>query len=101
MKKETILIFSSLTVAALLGIYGQDLAYFLDGMKEIKLPVYYLTGITLVSILLFITTLFLIYTFVIHEKIKKTRLVPYIFLTLLIGIPTSLFSLFAVAMWWE
>lgn len=54
MKKVNIFIFGSLILATLLGRYGQDISYFLDEHMKVTRPVYYLTVITVISIVLFL-----------------------------------------------
>lgn len=101
MKKANIFIFGSLILATLLGRYGQAISYFLDEhMKETK-PVYYLTVITMISIVLFLVTY--LFTYIVFKKRDVTAEVQrlYLFVIGVIGLITSIWSLFVLIMWWE
>ena len=95
MKKAEFLILGSVILATILGIYGQDMAYFIGDMIETAEPLYALTILTVSSLLLFGATP--IFTFKIA---RKKVFVPYLLVNGVLGIPISLFSIFVLAMWW-
>ena len=91
--KEKI-ICASLIIATIFGIFGQDIAYFLNENFIKSYPIYYLTSLTVISMFLYISSMLFIF-------IKKTKhtleIVSVIFI---IGFPVSCWSLFCTAMWW-
>ncbi|MEH7294824.1 hypothetical protein COJ92_27515 [Priestia megaterium] len=100
MIKANLLICISLILATVLGIFGQDISYFID--KDImKLsPIYYLTAITYISIFLYLLTILLTYIFNKKNKLKKSILDLYWPVILGFSLFISFWSLFVLAMWW-
>lgn len=97
MKKVKLVTFVSFILAFILGVWGQGIAYFLrDSIVDI-LPIYYLTAITIISIILFIISFFL--TFYLYETDNKKALL-YQLVILIVGGLTSFWSLFVLIMWW-
>lgn len=89
-----------LILATSLGLFGQDVAYFLDTHIGVFHPLSYLTAITILSILLYIINFIQLCLLLIKNKLKGKRFMTYLTVTLLLGIPTSLWSIFVLAMWW-
>lgn len=89
---------SSMILATILGIYGQDIAYFLNRTVVTVSPVYFLTIITAASVLLFLVTPVLVYKLNINSDIKRYAMTVGV--NFLISIPISLWSLFVLIMWW-
>lgn len=59
-------------------------------------PIYYLTGLTMISVFLYLVT----YISIKKQKIVKDKFGVYPLAICAIGLPTSLWSLFVLAMWW-
>ncbi|GEN87923.1 hypothetical protein OSO01_26620 [Oceanobacillus sojae] len=53
MKKNNIIVLGSFILAVILGIFGQDFAYLLNGIFPESYPIYNLSVLTLISIFLF------------------------------------------------
>ncbi|WP_141431130.1 hypothetical protein [Bacillus sp. 03113] len=100
MIKANVLILGGIILATILGIFGQGISYFMnENIAEIY-PVYYLTALTMISVFLYLVTPVLIYISIKKQKIEKEKFGVYVLVTCAIGLPTSLWSLFVLAMWW-
>jgi hypothetical protein len=93
------IIYVSLITATLFGIFGQDIAYFLNEYFIKSYPIYYLTALTVISMFLYISSM--LFIFIQYKMQKQTKnaleIASVIFL---IGFPVSCWSLFVTAMWW-
>ncbi|NEU04842.1 hypothetical protein [Clostridium senegalense] len=101
-KRFKIFMFGNILLATILGVFAQDIAYYIsDNINIVKLSaVYCLTALTLISILLFLITPILICRCIKKQGQKKGRFIIYIFIDSIIGILTSTFSMFVMIMWW-
>ncbi|MGG1218767.1 hypothetical protein [Priestia endophytica] len=97
--KANICICILLTVATALGIFGQDMAYFLEGVIGIN-ALYCLTFTTIVTVLLYIVTGICLYIFTRKSKISKKGIEIYWTGIIGISIVLSFWSIFVLAMWW-
>lgn len=95
-KRLKIFICGSIALATLLGLKAQYIAYYIGNHIEKISPLYCLTVLTVISIILFLITHLLIYKFI--QKQKKFD--PYIIINSIVGIYVSSFSLFVMIMWW-
>ncbi|MFS0824724.1 hypothetical protein [Bacillus sp. 1P02SD] len=100
MNKGHIVIWILMIIATVLGIYGQSLAYFLENIINTDNVVYYLTAITVLSILIYLVTPLLAYLMIKFEKIDDRFILLYILIFGMIGIFVSLWSVFVCVMWW-
>ncbi|MFJ7736461.1 hypothetical protein ACIQ2D_08955 [Lysinibacillus sp. NPDC097287] len=100
MKKVHVLIFGSLILATIVGVFGQGIAYFMNENIVKTYPIYYLTALTMISIFLYLVTFAL--TYIYFKKLKNENDIfgLYLFAICFLGLPTSLWSLFVLAMWW-
>lgn len=89
-------------LATILGVYAQQIALYCSGEYGVhtELALIILTISTIVSILLFITVPISIYIFMKKVTVKKRVFVMYIVADILIAIPTTMFSVFALLMNW-
>ncbi|GGP13283.1 hypothetical protein GCM10011346_32820 [Oceanobacillus neutriphilus] len=87
-------------MAIILGIFGQDFAYLLNGIFPESYPIYNLTILTLISIFLFLNSLVMIYFQYKKQRMNKEKLGRYITLFVIAGLLTSWWSLFVLIMWW-
>ncbi|WP_431027010.1 hypothetical protein [Lysinibacillus sp. LZ02] len=101
MVKSNILIFSCLTLATIFGIFGQDVAYFMNENIASIAPIYYLTILTATSVFLYLVTIVLTYIASKKKILDKNKLGVYFLIIGFISILTSLWSLFVLAMWWS
>lgn len=99
-KKSKVIIFGSFILGIILGIFGQDFAYFLNSIFPESYPIYNLTILTLISIFLILNSLIMIYFQYKIQRINKEKLGIYITLFVIAGLLTSWWSLFVLAMWW-
>ncbi|XID93878.1 hypothetical protein ACF3MZ_04950 [Paenibacillaceae bacterium WGS1546] len=100
MVKSNILIFGSLTLATILGIFGQGITYFInDTFVEIDL-ISCLTILTVTSILLYLAAVLFAYIAGKKKMIDKNKIRRYFPIIGSIGTLTSLWSVFVLAMWW-
>lgn len=100
MIKINVLIFGSMILATILGVFGQGLAYFMNENIVKTYPIYYLTALTMLSIFLYIVSFVLTYVYLKMRKIEKEIFDLYLIAICLLGLLTSLWSLFVLAMWW-
>lgn len=71
-------IYINIIVATILGIYCQSLSYAINDKIEKISPLYWLTILTIISILLFLTNHRLIHKYINMQE--KERYVPYIYI---------------------
>lgn len=88
-------------LATILGVYGQDISYYINNSIENFSPIFYLTIITLISILLFLTPPMLISQFNKKQKNESEGFNLYFGFNAVICAMTSAFSLFVLLMWWS
>jgi len=86
-------------LALLLGVYAQDISYYMSENTVELLPSYFLRIITITSILLFIIPPILIVKLNKKRNIGKEGFTLYFLINFLIGIPTSMWSLLVFIMW--
>jgi len=86
----------SLIFATILGIYGQDISYFLNERNPTIELTTVITIVTILSIGLYIINPILLFKFL---KLKKVYLIACIIASSLIGLRISMFSFFVWAMW--
>lgn len=102
-KKFKFLICVNIILATIVGVYAQDIAYYIVGDYSVsvsELYLYLLTILTALSIVLFLTTPILVYRFIKKTLIEKQIFTIYLMSNILIGIQTSMFSVFVLAMSW-
>jgi len=86
-------IFLSFILASILGIFGQDLASMLNRhLMEIN-TTYYLTFLTITSLVVYV------FTFVYSYKRLRNPVLTSV--TGLVGVLISCWSLFVLVMWWS
>ena len=101
MKKWHFLLWVLIISATLLGLFGQALAYFVDEIMASNVPpIYYLTIITVISIILYLATPFLVSVLVKFKKTDNKFNDVYILGTVMVGLIVSLWSVFVCIMWW-
>lgn len=97
--KIRILLYGSMFVAIVLGVYAQDIAYFLHNNWSISLLVG-LSIATIFSILLFLIPPILLSKVNKQNKVRKKEINIYLGINTLIGIIISAFSLIVLVAWW-
>jgi len=97
--KTRLSLYGNMFLAVLLGVYAQDIAYFLN--NTLKVPL--LTGITAATIF---SISFFIFPPILATKANRDRKVGkrefniYLVINILIGIIISFFSLIVLIAWW-
>ncbi|API92417.1 hypothetical protein J32TS6_41740 [Virgibacillus pantothenticus] len=95
------LIFVCFFIGILLGLYGQDLAYFLNEKVYTAIyPIYYLTASTITSISMFLISLLFVYIAAKKKILSKTISSRYAWSIFITGFFISCWSMFVLAMWW-
>ena len=85
-------------MATIFGLFGQSIAYFMNEHIVKTAPIYYLTGLTIASYTFYLLpTIFVIFK---RKLIKFNTLIYFLLFVFSIGVPTSTWSLFVLAMWW-
>jgi hypothetical protein len=87
-----------LSLAIIFGVFAQGIAYFLhENIWEVT-PVYYLNVISILSVILFIAALIYV-----NKSFKPTTETVnrnlYYAITIMLAVPTTLWSFFVFAMW--
>lgn len=100
LNKAHFFIWILMIIVTVLGIYGQSFAYLLEDITNTGHVVYYLTILTVISILLYFVTPFLANLMIKFEKIDDRFIPLYILIFGMIGIFVSLWSFFVCVMWW-
>ncbi|WP_077622375.1 hypothetical protein [Sediminibacillus massiliensis] len=91
--------FGCLFSAILIGILGQDIAYFLyDHLAKVN-PASYLAVLYTCSFLLFLLSVVSALVQVRYRKIKKETISLYLLVIFTIGVPATVWSLFVMAVW--
>lgn len=96
-----ILIGLMVLAATALALFAQGLAYFLhDHILGAIGPIYYVTIFTVLSVGLYVATLYVIYTSRIKGELDKNGFLAIFPITMTISVVASAWSLFVLAMWW-
>lgn len=100
-KKFKVFICVNIILATLIGVYAQNITCYIVGDSLARNPVlYWLTILTVLSVVLFVATPILIYRFIKKTSVEKCVFIPYLIANSLIGILTSIFSIFVLVMSW-
>ena len=87
-----------LLLAILLGVFAQGIAYFLNENIWSVAPVYYLNIITILSVVMFVAAFIYV-----KKRFKPTTETVnrnlYYAITIMLAVPTTLWSFFVFAMW--
>ncbi|WP_153721671.1 MULTISPECIES: hypothetical protein [Sporosarcina] len=100
MMKMTLSIMISMIIATILGVYGQGMAYFMTDYAVDINPVYYLTGFTVISLLLYVVSFILASLLMKNKSISDWKVSGALLAISIIAVPISMFSFFVTAMWW-
>lgn len=100
-KKLKLFICANTILATIIGVYAQDITCYLVGdFLVTNLVLYWLTILTVLSIALFVVTPMVICRFIKKSSIEKRVFTPYLIANGLIGVLTSMFSIFVLVMSW-
>jgi hypothetical protein len=91
---------SSVILASFLGIFGQGMAYYFNENFFRISPLFYLTLLTIVSLILYITSILLTFILYMKREILSVDFWTYFSLIGFIGLFISSWSIFVLAMWW-
>ena len=98
---KIVIILGSLILATIFGVYGQGMSYYLnENLVEIA-PIYYLTFLTILSVFLYLISFVLTYLQYRKHRNNNNKLGLYSSYVIgCIGLLTSCWSVFVLAMWW-
>lgn len=96
--KTRVFLYGGILIAVVLGVYAQDIAYFLHNNLAIPLMAG-LSAATILSILLFLGPPILVSGFNKKHKIGKKEFDIYFGINLLTGVVISAFSLIVLIAW--
>lgn len=88
-------------LATMLGVYGQDISYYINNIIGNFSPLFYLTIITSISVLMFLIPPTLISKFNKKQKNEVEIFNLYYGINAVIGAMTSVFSLLVLLIWWS
>lgn len=95
-----IMISAAILIAAFLGLFAQDIAYYFEDHLFYEPALKMLTIVTITSVSLFILA-FIAGTILLSiERIKPKVYIRLLIANVFIGFFVSLWSLFILAMWW-
>ncbi|QMT15983.1 hypothetical protein H1Q58_08245 [Planococcus maritimus] len=100
MKKYHGIWMASFLLATIFSIGGQGIAYSLSKHFMPIMPVYYLTGVTILGYLLYLQTAFLLFRLLKNKNFTCKYLKPIAVLLFIIALHASGWSFFVTAMWW-
>ncbi|AVR00113.1 hypothetical protein ACTWPF_05255 [Oceanobacillus sp. M65] len=87
-------------VAILTGFCAQSIAYFLNDYLFKSYPIYYLTGTSIISLLLYLSSFVFTYIQFKKQRIEKDRMEAYFAIFGILGLLTYSWSFIVLAMWW-
>lgn len=91
----------NIILATLMGVYAQGITCYIVGdYLDRNIVLYWLTILTVLSIVLFVATHIVINIIIGKISIEKVVFKPYLIANGLIGILTSVFSIFVLVMSW-
>lgn len=100
-RKFEIFVSINIILATIIGIYAQDITYYIVGDTLARTSLLYcLTIVTVISIVLFLTPPLLIYNGIKQSKLSKPVFIKYLMADAIIGSLTSIWSLFVLIMCW-
>ncbi|WKA60272.1 hypothetical protein QWY16_09260 [Planococcus shenhongbingii] len=100
MKKFYAMLIGSFLLATIFCVFGQGIAYFLSEYFVSLSPIYYLTGLTIFGILLYLASGFLLFRlFTKQEAVSKNREF-YLLILFTVAPSASTWSFFVTVMWW-
>jgi hypothetical protein len=97
--KKSILILGSFILATFLGLFAQDITWFIESITSIFEPITYLTVITLGSYFFYILAYFLMFYGNSKSRLPENTFISFLnVLFSFIGILVSVFSFFVLSM---
>lgn len=97
--KKSILILGSFILATFLGLFAQDITWFIESITSIFEPITYLTVITLGSYFFYILAYFLMFYGNSKRRLPENTFISFLnILFSFIGILVSVFSFFVLSM---
>lgn len=87
-------------LATVLCIFGQGMAYFLSEYFVPISPVYYLTGMTILGIFLYLVAGFLLFRLFKKQEFASNNRPFYLLILFTVGPIASIWSFFVTVMWW-
>ena len=99
-KVLSVILFSMTLIAAFLGIYGQDIAYYFEDHLFYESPFKTLIIVTVTSVSLFLLTFIIEIILLAVQKIKPKVFIMLLITNGVVGFFISWWSLFVLAMWW-
>lgn len=100
MKKFYGLLIGTFVLATIFSVFGQGIAYFLSEHFLPIWPAYYLTGLTVLGVLLYLVTAFLIFRSFKKQDSTYEYLEPVVVLLFIGASGASVWSFFVTVMWW-
>ncbi|MDE4085323.1 hypothetical protein PO902_09840 [Planococcus maritimus] len=100
MKKLQGSLLISFLAASCFCIFGQDMAYFLSEHAVPLAPVYYLTGLTVAGIFLYVVSGILLLVLTKRHKTFHNHRELYAIVLFTVAPAASLWAFFVTAMWW-
>ncbi|MDN7240666.1 hypothetical protein QWY14_02640 [Planococcus sp. N028] len=89
-----------LALATFFCVYGQGMAYFLNDHLIKTYPIYYLTGLTTLGILMFLVAALLLVWLFKKKKLSHNSWLFYLAILLLVAPYASAWAFFVTVMWW-
>ncbi|MEI3613750.1 hypothetical protein [Pseudogracilibacillus sp. SO30301A] len=96
----SIILLSMTLLAAFLGLYGQDIAYYFEDHLFYESPFKTLIIVTVTSVSLFLLTLIIEIILLARQNLKPKVFIVLLMTNVVIGFFVSWWSLFVLAMWW-
>lgn len=100
MKKIYVWLVGIFLLATILCIFGQGIAYFLSEKVISIYPVYYLTGLTISGLVLYLAAGLGVFRLIEKRESSIRRFEFFIVLLFIVSLSAAIWSIFVTAMWW-
>ncbi|ANU10726.1 hypothetical protein A1A1_09726 [Planococcus antarcticus DSM 14505] len=86
--------------ATIICVFGQEIAYFLNDYVWSIAPIYYLTGLTVLGIALYLVTGVLVFLLFRKKEFVSENREIYLMLLCITAPSASVWAFFVTVMWW-
>ncbi|MFC4711757.1 hypothetical protein [Planococcus dechangensis] len=100
MRNFYLALISIFLLATVFCIFGQGMAYFLSEYFIPIYPVYYLTGLTILGIFLYLVAGSMVFRLFKKQEFASSNQAFYLFILFTVAPSASIWSFFVTVMWW-
>ncbi|ANU25804.1 hypothetical protein [Planococcus versutus] len=100
MRNFYVILISIFLLGTVFCVFGQGLAYFLSEYFVMIYPVYYLTGLTVLGIFLYLVAGFLVFLLFKKQEFASNNREFYLLILFTVAPSATIWSFFVTVMWW-